>query len=177
MTIRRSVAGFSLCVASVLAAIGCGDDSGGGAGTGGYGGADAAVSGGSGGSGGADSGTPPVDTAACVAAGDSASAMGFATRPAGCKQCLCQKCDTAAISACDDNCWALIGCVGDKCAGLVDPERTSCAVAMCLDFLSASGPAMAVGMCGFGTDSCETACRGSSDAGTGNDAGSDTDGG
>ena len=175
MTLRKLGLVVAWGGAGLLFLASCGDDSGGG------GAADAATSGGSGGTGGTGGsdagGVGTVDVTACVAAGDSASAMGFATRPQACKECVCGKCTMAEVSACDDMCWALIGCVGNMCAGLVDPERTTCAISMCGSFLTAAVPAMAIGTCGFGTDSCEPMCRVSTDAGTGTDAGADADGG
>lgn len=179
MTLRISGVSFACFVASTLAVAACGDDSGGGGGTGGSGGADAAVSGGGGGTGGtADSGAP-VDTAACIAAGDTASAMGFATRPPACKECICGNCAIADVSACDDNCWGLINCVATMCAG--NGSDVACIVPACGTFLNATpSPVTAatnMGMCAFPdppATSCRDVCQ---DMGAGADAGADTDGG
>jgi hypothetical protein len=162
------LAGFALLAAA------CGDDSGGGtaAGSGGGGtaaGADSAGTGGgsgtgtTGGTSGGGSGTSGGgDPTACIAAGDAASAMGFMTRNAECKTCLCQKCKIEEVMACDDTCWGLISCAGEMCSGLPDMERTLCALMMCMEYIPAAAAATAIGNCAFpadGVDSCEDACR------------------
>jgi hypothetical protein len=122
-------------------AIGCGDDdeapvggSGGNSGKGGTGGSSGkGGTGGSSGKGGTGGGASP---AVCKVTTKAIFGMTPNPLPNECADCICDE-GAAAITACNDiakNCWGLLGCVAEKCAGKTDSDRSACAFANCSDF-------------------------------------------
>ena len=156
MRARRS-AWSAACLAAglvlSLAAVGCGDDDDGDdtpaagaggktAGTGGKGG------GGAGGKGGTGGGGSSADPAKCVTDTTAILKDQPGALSGTCISCICKekpadiiKCNAAK----DGNCWALIGCVADKCGSVSMGEQATCAGNMCGPFLTAAGEATAAG--------------------------------
>jgi hypothetical protein len=163
----RSLLMLALCGA----AIGCGDDdddddpiggSGGKSGSGGKGG-----SSGKGGAGGAT-----ATEAECIEDfGKVATTLSDV-----CVECACDE-NAAAVASCGDKCWALIACVGMKCAdATTEAETAACAPVMCSAEVTAAAsamqlvPAMTVGPILQGTK-CASKCL--PPAPPGDDAGDD----
>lgn len=141
------------CFVVGLAAVGCGDDSDGGAGgTGGTAGS-AGASGSSGasgggagksGSGGGGSGGGP-SVMECVTKTNAAQGM---SANMACNMCLCTmgtKDTLACTNAANGDCWKLIGCIRQNC-----PADNSCAInagGVCVPFVAGgAATAMPVGM-------------------------------
>lgn len=168
---------LAACFAVALLGVGCGDDDmsdagaagTGTAGTGGTGGATAGTGGTTAGTGGAKAGTGGTGGAAAPTAAMCTTNAVAKMVDMACASCVCTM-GLAAANACnaDMSCWGLIGCIRDKCAGLVDPERTTCAVGMCGTFLGGAGTAMPVGMVLEGA--CKAMCV-KTDTDGGGDAG------
>lgn len=68
-----------------------------------------------------------------------------------CKACVCSvddECRTAIVaSMCDQTCWDLINCTGDKCPDFAQTMDLSCLLANCSEFLGAGMAAMSAGRC------------------------------
>jgi hypothetical protein len=102
---------------------------------------------------GASGGGPEVE--ACIA-------EVIPTVPDACSRCLCgvESCRGAVVqSACDENCWGLIQCIGAMCpdfAAMAAMMDVSCVTGNCSAFLAGGTAAMPVGMCI--RNSCAEAC-------------------
>ena len=168
MSMIQSVRGAVLCLGLVCVVGACGSDpkpasnnapvvyTGGAPAVGATGGAPGAGVGTTGGApagtGGAPAGTggAPVGTGGMMAGGTPDAACVTAVKTAqmnmgkaGCAECVCLK-DPMAGTKCDMMCWALLSCIGSKCAGV--STDTACIIGMCAASIGGATMAMTVGM-------------------------------